>query len=394
MENKTVFMEFPPEVQQRTQGNNKQQQPQKQKAKKPAAVPVPNESFDRQPQNSKVRHNGVPVTPGRTAPSMGQQPSSLAAAAQDPNYEQAMDSLRRTNRLPQANATPDNQGFQHSFTQEQQDQMIGNAQINGMNNPVSDAEGMSIALPSRFAFYSFNDLYVKPFKARHLSKLQKAHEEQSLLPVVEAVSAVIYSSDFAGPGLGFHLTLPDFYYVLYWLRMNSFTKSSYFHTTQCNNPEHKKKVESRELDARTLEIKEIIRKADLKSEDLEMIPDPEIFKFSDTSILRFSPPTMRDVLDFIENPKMQDDAQRSEFSYLAQLASHVQGKDQWLTIDQRVQFLEEADGDTVQQIQEYEDLLEGYGIKESIKVTCKVCGHQRTSNLVLDAHSFLQHRNT
>ena len=49
----------------------------------------------------------------------------------------------------------------------------------GFTAPVADPEGASLGLPSKFAYYAFKDLYVKPFKARHLAKLSRAHAEGS-----------------------------------------------------------------------------------------------------------------------------------------------------------------------------------------------------------------------
>jgi len=268
-----------------------------------------------------------------------------------------------------------------------------NPPIHGFNRATSDAEGLSLALPSRFAFYSFKDLYIVPFKAKHLAKLQAAHSQRSMLPVIEAVSSVIYSTEYNKPGLAFELTLPDFYFVLYWLRLNSFTKSNFTHETKCNNPEHHAKVEQGLLPKESLEIRQIIRNTELKTVELEHIPDPEIFKFSETSPFMFNPPRMSDVMEFVENPKMKNAALRDEFAFMAQLATHIQGKHKYLNLEERISFFEEASGDVVQQVQEYESLIENYGVQETIQVTCKECGHQRVTKLTLDAWSFLQHGN-
>ncbi len=262
----------------------------------------------------------------------------------------------------------------------------------GFENAIADGESMSLALPSRFAYYGFNDCYVQPLRARHLAKLQKAHREQSLLPIVEAVSAVMFTTEqtYAGRPLAFDLSLPDFYMVLYWLRMNSFTKSNYIHRTRCNNHEHIAQVERGEADADTLQIQQVITKTQLEVVELERIPDPEIYHFSDTSAMIFRPPTMRDVVEFSEAPELQDEDQREEFTFLAQLATHIQHRDLQLTLAQRVEIIKDATADQVELIQAFEKELGDFGVLDKVEVQCKHCGHAQKTKLNIAAHSFFQ----
>lgn len=262
----------------------------------------------------------------------------------------------------------------------------------GFEAPVADGESSSLALPSRFAYYGFRDLYVQPFRARHLAKLQKAHREQSLQPIVEAVSAVLYTTEpaYAGRALAFDLSLPDFYTVLYWLRMNSFTKSNYVHKTVCQNPEHQAKVEKGELNEDTLKIQQIVTKSDIKVVDLEKIPDPEVYHFSDASAMIFRPPTMRDVVEFAESPELQDDELREEFSFLAQLASHIQHRDLELSLAQRIEIVKDATADQVELIQAFEKEVGGFGVLDVVTVQCKCCGYSQKTKLNIAAHSFFQ----
>lgn len=262
----------------------------------------------------------------------------------------------------------------------------------GFENAVADGESLSLALPSRFAYYGFKDVYIQPFRARHLAKLQKAHREQSLLPIVEAVSAVMYTTEpsYAGRPLAFDLSLPDFYMALYWLRMNSFTKSNYVHKTVCPNPEHIAKVERGELNEDTLKIQQIITKSELEVVELEKIPDPEIYHFPDVPSLVFRPPTMRDVVEFSEAPELRDDDQREEFTFLAQLATHIQHKDLQLSLHQRVEIIKDATADQVELIQAFEKELGDFGVVDKVSVQCKHCGHSQKTKLNIAAYSFFQ----
>lgn len=281
-----------------------------------------------------------------------------------------------------------------SYTEPMMEPQMGTVEnvMPGFENAVADGESMSLALPSRFAYYGFRDAYIQPLRARHLAKLQKAHREQSLLPIVEAVSAVMFTTEptYAGRPLAFDLSLPDFYMALYWLRMNSFTKSNYVHKTICNNPEHIAKVEKGELNEDTLKIQQIITKSELQVVELEKIPDPEVYHFSDTSSMIFRPPTMRDVVEFSEAPELQDDAQREEFTFLAQLATHIQHRELQLSLHQRVEIIKDATADQVELIQAFEKELGDFGVIDKVNVQCKHCGHSQKTKLNIAAHSFFQ----
>lgn len=267
-------------------------------------------------------------------------------------------------------------------------------QMPGFTTPVADLEGASLALPSKFAYYKFKDLYARPFKAKHLSKLSRAHAEGSLLQLVEVVSSVLSTSTSDAGPLGFELTLPDFYFVLYWLKQNSYTKSNFIHRTTCTNPEHHQKVTEGKLPPESLQIGEIIRKGQLTVTNLDNLPDPDYFKFNDDVPFYLTPATMRTAIEFAESPRMTN-ADHEEFEYLAQLGSFVQHKNYlespqgYWTLEQRAQSMEEADGDEVVLIKEFEKALEGYGVDEKITVTCKGCGASRVTKVSLDAHSFL-----
>jgi hypothetical protein len=264
----------------------------------------------------------------------------------------------------------------------------------GFTTPVADPEGTSLALPSRFAFYRFQDLYAKPFKALHLAKLSRAHAEGSLQLLVETVSSVLSTTTPGVGPLGFELTLPDFYFVLYWLRQNSYTKSSFVHKTTCADHGHLEQVTKGELAPETLQIAQVINKGQLTVNELEQLPDPEYFKFNDDVPFYLTPATMRTAIEFAESPKMNS-PEHEEFEYLAQLGSFVQHKgfldnvQGYWTLEQRAKAMEEADGDEVRLIQEFEKALEGYGVDEKVTVTCKVCGASREAKVSLDAHSFL-----
>lgn len=254
----------------------------------------------------------------------------------------------------------------------------------GFTNPVSEDEAASIRLPSRFAYYGFKDVYVRPFKARQLAKLSRAHEEKALLPMVEAVSSVLSSSMIQG-SLAHMLTIQDFNFVLYWLKLNSFLKGSYLHTTACMDPQHHQDIKEGRRKKESLKITEYITKTNLVVTEWENIPDPAEFNFGPDSDFFLYPATMQDTLEFMDHPSVND----KEFQYFAQLASFVRHKEYQLTFNERVEVVKDFSGDHVHLIQRFEKLSDSYGVNEKITVRCKECGASRVTKMTLDAHSFL-----
>jgi hypothetical protein len=353
---------------------------------------------NRQAQPSAMVQHRVPQQAKQVAQP---QPRPIAQAIQQPQHGEDFSWVHQS--MQQHETAPDMQNQRPN-------------PMPGFQQPVADSSAFSLGLPSRFAFYGFKDIYCRPFLAKHIAKLQKAHREQSLQPVVEAVSSVLYTSDpaYANVPLAFELTLPDFYFVLFWLRQNSFTKSNFVHTTRCKNPEHTKKVdlglrleeyqakvragemsaehyaeiEASVMPESSLEISQVITNASVDVKELETIPDPEVYHFSDASTMLFRPPTMRDVIEFSEHPKMADADQRTEFSFLAQLATHIQHQELYLNLDQRIEIVENATADQVQLIKDYDKAVRNYGVDQTVKIQCKGCGAVSESKLSLAAHSF------
>lgn len=330
------------------------------------AQPVPNDSFSKQ---SNVQQRGIPAA----VANLGLNSPSI------PAYERVHAAQINTN-IPPSNTVPV-------------------PPIHGFHTPVADEEGISVSLPSRFHFYDFKDLYIRPFKLKHIAKLDQAASEQRILPLVEAVSTVIYTTHPNHPTVAFDLTQQDFDFVLYWLRINSFTKTNFLHNDFCENEEHLDKVQKGLLTPETLIIKQLITKSELKVRELENAPDTSIYQFPEDSSLKdycFSVPKMRDCIDLIENPMLQDAIQDKsgvkDYLYMARRAAHIQSKEGYTSIQDRIKLIENESPDLFMQLVEYENILKlEYGLEDLIKITCKECGHQRTTKLVLGVHSFLQH---
>lgn len=251
----------------------------------------------------------------------------------------------------------------------------------GFTRPVTEAEAVVLDLPSRYAFYPFKDLYVKPFKGLHLGKMSRAKEERSTLHMVEAVSAVLSNSS-GDTNLGFQLTLPDFYFVLYWLRLNSFTKNVFIHESICTSEEHIQKVMDKEMERETLRQAEVIHRSRLTTNMLDSVPNPEAFVMEYPG-LSLQPCTMQDAIEMTEDPEFVNE----EFRFAAQVAVFLR-TGQPSTVRDRVAIVNDMSPDDIKVVKLFEASVSDYGILEEIQVTCKGCGVSRMDRITLDAHSF------
>lgn len=242
----------------------------------------------------------------------------------------------------------------------------------------SEHEAVSFALPSSFHYYPFKDLYIKPFRGRNFSKLNRAREEESMLHVVEAVSSVIGNSMYA-QGLAFELTLPDFYACLYWLRLNSFLKHGFVHQTMCRSVVHHNQVKAGTLDKDTLKHAETITKASIKTKMLTQPLNPEDYELDDASIY-LVPATMRDVLDITMNENID--------RYDARTAASFQFREGIASLSDRMAHIDNLSADDIATITRWEKDVNDYGVEESLKWKCRTCGHVHTDELELEASSF------
>lgn len=242
----------------------------------------------------------------------------------------------------------------------------------------SEHEAVSFALPSNFWYYDFKEVYIKPFRGRNFSKLNRAREEESMLHVVEAVSSVIHNPMYP-QGLAFELSLPDFYACLYWLRLNSFLKHGFVHQTMCRSVVHHSQVDAGTLDKDTLRHAETITRASIKTKMLTEPLDPLKYELDDEQIY-LVPATMRDVLDITMNENID--------RYDARIAASFQFKAGKAGLADRMAYIDNLSADDIATITLWENDVNDYGVEESIQWKCKTCGHVHTDELALEAHSF------
>lgn len=250
--------------------------------------------------------------------------------------------------------------------------------------PIAEPEGISIDLPSRFFYYSFKDLYVRPFKLSHLAKVAKAHETSSMQTLAEVVSAVL-STPNGDTNIAFQLTMADFNAVLHWLRLNSFNKKQMRMTHQCANPNHIAQVEAGVKTPESLKVTTIYHSSDLKLNHLDNAPDPAVYQLNlpgyDTPVA-LRPETVTDVVQFLDSPNWDD----PEFQYKARVASVIGLP---MPLEDRILMLEDLDPDQALLALEFADLVDEYGVEEFVSTKCMGCGASAAVKIAVDALTFL-----
>lgn len=254
--------------------------------------------------------------------------------------------------------------------------------------PHADPEGVSISLPSRFLFYPFKDLYIKPFRVLHLAKLAKANDSGSMQMMVEAVSSVLQAPGYASKCIAMDLTIADFNAVMYWLRFNSFSKKQMRVTSYCDNHAHRAKVASKELPKDSLKITTIYTKSDIQTVELEYAPDPDKYVITyQGDQIKLKPETVRDLVELLDHPDVND----AEFQYKARVASvlDISQDGQQISLAKKIAIVEDLDPDQAMLAMEFSELLDNYGVQETVNTKCMECGASGTVQIVVDAPTFL-----
>ena len=255
------------------------------------------------------------------------------------------------------------------------------------------AKAFSLDLPSRFNFYSFKELYGEPFKTKHITKLMQGQYERSLSTLVEVVDSVL-STPTGETRLAYELTYEDYVWVLYWLRLNSFTKNRMQVKYTCKNPEHIQKVESGEMPKESLKLVSIVETSSLTTDYLEKV------SFNKNNFLpncelpegfRIDVPRMKDVLAMSEDPRMFITVQGEQVpdaGYMRQASLSMMINWNNASWNERYDFVGELSPDDFDTMMSLGKDIPAYGVKEYVTIRCPRCGAQYKVKTSIDARSF------
>jgi hypothetical protein len=251
-------------------------------------------------------------------------------------------------------------------------------------------EATTIFLPSRCEFYEFSAISLGRFKGFHQAKFYRAATEHKDRHAADAITSLL------PPGIkSEELTIPDFYFVMYWLRLSTYMRTELVHTGVCTNPAHLEAVRKKQKDSKTLTSVEVITKTRLEQVELsttylEGFEDGLTVLTEALNPLGYTitAPRMFDVIDLNEN--YADDPNFEEISYLSDKASCLVRVDGVrTTLKERIQIVETLDIAVLEYLEEWRVRCSSYGVRESIKFKCKECGADVENDISISAHSFL-----
>lgn len=264
------------------------------------------------------------------------------------------------------------------------------AQTNPSPSPSTGPLAVEIHLPSRFEFYDFDRISVLPIRGHHQALMYRAAHEKSDQHVANAISSLLPN------GLkSEELTIPDFYFVMYWLRLNCYTKTSLVHRGVCNSPAHLTDVREGRKTKESLVTVTTIPKTWLDQTEL---PEDYLSGFEEElrSILSeveplgytLNAPRMFDTIELHDT--MFDNPEYDMLSYHADRAACLVKADGVRdSLAARISVVQDLSIDTLDLLDQWRVRVSMYGVKEVVRFKCTECGADVENPVLLSAHAFL-----
>lgn len=274
-------------------------------------------------------------------------------------------------------------------------------------------------LPSEFVSYPWKDLQVRRFNIDEIRAVVRSRTSGNLRHLIRAVDGTL-SRPITD------LTVGDFWYLMYWHRLNSYKKSPFTIQWVCDDDHHLKRVGGVDLAEgetplapETLRNLLTVNKSNLKTQSIDRDKYAEIYnRLLQEYGVQIVPQTLVDFVaatdedEELEHQRKLAREKRAKAAeegdvdaYLnedAQAAESEQDEDRGF-IYRYAALLSSAHGETLQARADWlsqqspdllidlEELLEvsDHGVEESWTVTCKECGASKTIEQSLDALTFL-----
>lgn len=214
-------------------------------------------------------------------------------------------------------------------------------------------------LPSKCIFYDFNDVKVKPFGLPELVAINAAVQNRSVSMFYDAMNPCL-NVDIRD------LTASDLKFLMYWWRLNSFSRSPF--TVKWNSRY------GNECQKRVPPVN------DLKIIELKITKD-EYLKFKEKGIYM---PTLRE-LEMVEDPNRDTTndflLQRAQY-----ILSDTTGENYWTD---RIDKLNAGGIPLLEDIRDFAELIE-HGVEETITVTDENFKPEEAAKFLLDAANVLE----
>lgn len=274
-------------------------------------------------------------------------------------------------------------------------------------------------LPSECVSYPWKDLQVRRFNIDEIRAVVRSRTSGNLRHLIRAVDGTL-SRPITD------LTVGDFWYLMYWHRLNSYKKSPFTIQWVCDDEHHLKRVGGVDLAEgetplapETLRNLLTVNKSNLKTQSIDKEKYAELHdRLLQEYGVHIVPQTLVDFVaatdedDEIEHARKlarekrakaaesgdveayldeaeetaenEIDEDRGFIYRYAALLSPVHGE----TLQERADWLSQQSPDLLIDLEEVLELAD-HGVEESWTVTCKECGASKTIQQSLDALTFL-----
>lgn len=263
----------------------------------------------------------------------------------------------------------------------------------------SNYYSMQTVLASKFIFYPYKDLHIRPLNVEDIFQINYGHNLGSFRPIAQAMSNCIYEQDINV----FELTFADAKQLLHWLKLNSYFKLDFMFDAICLNIEHQERIANGELNVESLLNKGIIiRDTNLEIDVINSdLSDKAFNAMLEKYKLEFIPMTFGMFIELeelkeeylnatgLDNPDLDDlNAEHKTTLYIAEFAkylSSIYGE----SLKEKIEFfrLLSVPPSILQDILDYEKVTH-HSIVEQVKTTCKECGGDIVTNLSIDPRTF------
>lgn len=269
-----------------------------------------------------------------------------------------------------------------------------------------------ISLPSEFASYPWKDLQIRRFNIEELRAIVRSRTSGNLRHLIRAIDSTL-----SRPVT--ELTQGDFWYIMYWHRLNSYKKSPFVIEWVCTDPKHLEKVESGAAKGETLRNVLTVGKSNLDTQSIKLDKYTAMrdalwaeysVKVRPQYVVDFVSATDEDEeLEYARKLKKEEQATAAETgdvdTFLEELENaETLGADEdrgfiyryaalidpshGESLQERVTYLDGQDPDLLVDLEDFLAVSD-HGVTESWKCICKECGASKVVKQSLDALTFL-----
>jgi hypothetical protein len=201
-------------------------------------------------------------------------------------------------------------------------------------------------LPSKFITYDFDSLNVRRFRPRDLSKLYQSARNEDFTIMIKVVGSTIDQDINV-------LTIPDFYYLMYWHRLHSYPNSPF-------EVKWRSKYGSDEIYT--------ITKDNLVVNPIKISPEG----YASEVGLGLRIPTVADLIDI----QARKDTKTDDDTWLIDRAQFLQGD----SLEEKLNTLDDMGVEFLEHMRGFGEATE-HGVEEDLKVCCSQTYTEAVANL-------------